>query len=96
MMEAKNNIIMITGPSPSIGKSFVSSNLASVIAKSGKKVLVIDADLRKRQMERVLSQPGDDDLSDFLVGNISIAQSIKSLEVENIDFVARGKAPPNP
>jgi tyrosine-protein kinase Etk/Wzc len=47
-------------------------------------------------MERVLSQSGDDDLSDFLVGNISIAQSIKSLEVENIDFVARGKAPPNP
>lgn len=47
MMKAKNNVLMISGPSPGIGKSFVSVKLASVIAKAGQKVLVIDADMRK-------------------------------------------------
>ncbi|OYW88713.1 MAG: tyrosine-protein kinase, partial [Pseudomonadales bacterium 32-61-5] len=46
MIEAKNNILMITGPSPAVGKSFVTSNLAAVIAQSGKKVLLVDADMR--------------------------------------------------
>ncbi|WP_439955718.1 nucleotide-binding protein, partial [Klebsiella pneumoniae] len=47
MMEARNNVLMITGASPNAGKTFISSNLAEVIAQTGKKVLFIDADLRK-------------------------------------------------
>jgi len=96
MMEAKNNIIMITGPSPSIGKSFVSGNLAGVIAKAGQKVLIIDADLRKGRMDRSLSQTNETGLSDYLVGNISIAQTVKSLTSANMDFIDKGKIPPNP
>ena len=52
MMEAKNNVVMITGPAPNIGKSFVSANLAAVIAKSGQKVLLIDGDMRKGYLQR--------------------------------------------
>ncbi|MGU7695809.1 nucleotide-binding protein, partial [Escherichia coli] len=47
MMEAKNDILMISGASPNAGKTFVSSNLAAVIAQGGKKVLFVDADMRK-------------------------------------------------
>ncbi|MFL4961571.1 GNVR domain-containing protein, partial [Escherichia coli] len=47
MMEARNNILMISGASPNAGKTFVSSNLAAVIAQTGKKVLFIDTDMRK-------------------------------------------------
>ncbi len=47
MMEARNNVLMISGASPNAGKTFVSSNLAAVIAQTGKKVLFIDTDLRK-------------------------------------------------
>jgi tyrosine-protein kinase Etk/Wzc len=47
MMEAKNNVLMISGASPNAGKTFVSTNLAAVIAQSGKKVLYIDCDMRK-------------------------------------------------
>ena len=51
MMEAKNNIIAISGPSPGVGKSFISVNLATVLAQSGKKVLIIDADMRKGYLQ---------------------------------------------
>ncbi|MGY0282435.1 GNVR domain-containing protein, partial [Klebsiella michiganensis] len=47
MMEARNNVLMITGASPNAGKTFISSNLAEVISQTGKKVLFLDADLRK-------------------------------------------------
>jgi tyrosine-protein kinase Etk/Wzc len=96
MMEAKNNIIMVTGPSGGIGKTFVSCNLGGVIAKAGQKVLIIDADLRKGKMGRSLSQSNEHGLSDYLVGNISITQAIKSLTSENMDFIAKGKTAPNP
>jgi tyrosine-protein kinase Etk/Wzc len=96
MMEAKNNIIMVTGPSGGIGKTFVSCNLAGVIAKAGQKILIIDADLRKGKMARSLSQTHENGLSDYLVGNISITQAIKSLTSDNMDFIAKGKTPPNP
>jgi tyrosine-protein kinase Etk/Wzc len=96
MMEAKNNIIMITGLSAGIGKSFVSGNLAAVIAKSGQKVLIIDADLRKGGMARSLSQTNENGLSDYLVGKINIEQTIKSLKPENMDCIVKGKTAPNP
>ncbi|MGC8074204.1 tyrosine-protein kinase, partial [Salmonella enterica] len=43
MLEAPNNLVMISGTLPSVGKSFISSNLANVLAKTGKRVLLIDA-----------------------------------------------------
>ncbi len=57
MMEARNNVLMISGASPNSGKSFISSNLAAVISQSGKKVLLIDTDLRKGYLHRVLRDP---------------------------------------
>ncbi|HIB9525870.1 TPA: GNVR domain-containing protein, partial [Klebsiella pneumoniae] len=47
MMEARNNVLMISGASPNAGKTFVSSNLAAIIAQTGKKVIFIDTDMRK-------------------------------------------------
>ncbi|HDU5844012.1 GNVR domain-containing protein, partial [Klebsiella pneumoniae] len=47
MMESRNNVLMISGASPNAGKTFISSNLAAIIAQAGKKVLYIDADMRK-------------------------------------------------
>ena len=96
MMEAKNNIIMISGPSPSIGKSFVSANTAAVLAKGGQKVLLIDADMRKGQMEKQLSSTSKDGLSEFLSGKLAIDSLVKDIGVENFDFISRGSVPPNP
>ncbi|MGR5146655.1 polysaccharide biosynthesis tyrosine autokinase [Photobacterium alginatilyticum] len=96
MMEAKNNILMISGPSPSIGKSFVSANMAAVVAKSGQRVLVIDADMRKGRLERQMATTHKPGLSDFLSGQRPIADLIKQPGVDNLDYIGRGEVPPNP
>jgi tyrosine-protein kinase Etk/Wzc len=73
MMEAKNNIIAIFGPSPGVGKSFVSINLAAVLAQSGKKVLIIDADMRKGYMQTRFGLKWDDGLSDYLSERLTLS-----------------------
>ena len=96
MMEAKNNVVMITGPAPNIGKSFVTVNFAAVIAKTGQKVLVVDADMRKGYMQRYFGMQWDNGLSDYLSGKLTLEQSIQTSEVENLDVMTRGQIPPNP
>ncbi|MDN3715964.1 polysaccharide biosynthesis tyrosine autokinase [Vibrio breoganii] len=96
MMEAKNNVIMITGPSPGIGKSFVSTNFASVIASSGQKVLVIDADMRKGHIGAGHQFAHSHGLSEVLVNSKSVEEVIHTSLLENLDFIAKGKTPPNP
>ncbi|WP_279144024.1 polysaccharide biosynthesis tyrosine autokinase [Photobacterium phosphoreum] len=96
MMEARNNIVMISGPSPGIGKSFIAANMAAVMAKGGQRVLVIDADMRKGRMERQMCVDSKPGLADYLSGQQTIEQVIKSPGVENLDFIARGVVPPNP
>ncbi|MDD1782458.1 polysaccharide biosynthesis tyrosine autokinase [Enterovibrio sp. ZSDZ35] len=96
MMEAKNNILMISGPSPGIGKSFVSSNLAAVIAKTGQKVLLVDADMRKGYMQKHFGLKWENGLSDMLSGQAGREDVLKSSGVENLDVITRGKIPPNP
>ncbi|KKD01475.1 polysaccharide biosynthesis tyrosine autokinase [Photobacterium halotolerans] len=96
MMEAKNNILMISGPSPGIGKSFVSSNMAAVIAKTGQRVLLIDADMRKGRLEKNMAVTHTPGLSSYLVDQAGIEEIIKQPGVDNLDFIGRGEVPPNP
>lgn len=96
MMEARNNVLMITGPSPAIGKTFITSNLASVIAHGGQKVLLIDADMRKGHLHHYSGTAGKTGLSDYLCGQKELQQIIVSGEQPGLDFIARGQVPPNP
>ena len=96
MMEAKNNIIAISGPSPGVGKSFVSVNLATVLAQSGKKVLIIDADMRKGYLQTQFGLKWDDGLSDYLSGRLNLQQVTKTTKVEGLNVITRGQIPPNP
>ncbi|WP_038891942.1 polysaccharide biosynthesis tyrosine autokinase [Vibrio campbellii] len=96
MMEAKNNVLMISGPAPSIGKTFISTNFAAVAAKTGQKVLLVDADMRKGYLQQCFGLAADNGLSDFLSGKISQDMVIKPTKVENLDVITRGQVPPNP
>ncbi|ESL66901.1 polysaccharide biosynthesis tyrosine autokinase [Klebsiella pneumoniae] len=96
MMEARNNILMISGASPNAGKTFVSTNLSAIIAQSNKKVLFIDADLRKGYTHKLFEVSNDNGLSDLLAGKTDIAKAIKKLPAAGFDFISRGNIPPNP
>ncbi|WP_052880207.1 polysaccharide biosynthesis tyrosine autokinase [Vibrio coralliirubri] len=96
MLEAKNNILMISGPAPGIGKSFISTNFAAVAAKTGQKVLLIDADMRKGYLQQSFGVKWDSGLSDVLSSKQEFAQSVKTTPVENLDIITRGQVPPNP
>jgi tyrosine-protein kinase Etk/Wzc len=97
MIEAKNNVLMISGVSPGVGKSFVSANLASLIATSGKKVLLLDADLRMGYIHEVFSASNDAGLSALLSkDDQDIDKYIQHNSSIGLDFIPRGHVPPNP
>ncbi|ENQ8114139.1 polysaccharide biosynthesis tyrosine autokinase [Escherichia coli] len=96
MMEARNNVLMISGASPNAGKTFVSTNLAAVIAQTGKKVLLIDTDMRKGCTHRLFNVSNDNGLSDVLSGKIKIENAVKPVKDIGLDFISRGMVPPNP
>ncbi|ODB36810.1 tyrosine-protein kinase [Pseudoalteromonas sp. BMB] len=96
MLEAKNNVIAISGPSPGVGKSFITVNLATVLAQSGKKVLVIDGDMRKGYLQTQFGMQWNDGLSDYLSGRLTLEQVTKHSQVEGLDVITRGQIPPNP
>jgi len=94
--EAKNNIIMVSGPSPNAGKSFVTANLAVVIAQSGKKVLLIDGDMRKGHLHRYFGHSNQAGLSSYLSAQSELEQSLQKQVIDNLDFISCGPVPPNP
>lgn len=96
MMEARNNVLMISGASPNAGKTFVSSNLAAVISQTGKKVLFIDTDMRKGYTHRLFNESNSNGLSEILSGKVEINKGIKKIASADFDFISRGMAPPNP
>jgi len=96
MMEASNKVLMVSGPSPGVGKSFVTANLAAVLAQTGQKVVVIDADMRKGHMHRFFDNRNDDGLSDYLSGQKEQEAVIQATKMENLAFIPRGQVPPNP
>lgn len=95
-LDSTNNRIMISGPSPQVGKTFVSSNLAAVMALSGQRVVLIDADMRKGHLHKTLDTPIANGLSDLLVKRCTLEQAINKVEVDNLHFISRGQVPPNP
>ncbi|WHA02268.1 polysaccharide biosynthesis tyrosine autokinase [Klebsiella michiganensis] len=96
MMEARNNVLMISGASPNAGKTFVSTNLAAVIAQTGKKVLLVDTDMRKGYKHRLFNVSNDNGLSDVLSGKIKVENAVKQVKDIGLDFISRGMVPPNP
>ncbi|QJQ94000.1 MULTISPECIES: polysaccharide biosynthesis tyrosine autokinase [Halomonadaceae] len=96
MMEGRNNRLMITGPSPGVGKSFISINLGAVSAQAGKRVLLIDADLRKGHIHHAFGKQSKNGLADYLAGQIPLDDIIQPTGIDNYWLVTRGTAPPNP
>ncbi|WP_019385334.1 polysaccharide biosynthesis tyrosine autokinase [Acinetobacter venetianus] len=96
LASAKNNIIMIAGPAPEVGKSFISTNLATIFAQSDKKVLLIDADMRRGYLHKYFDVEVELGLSEFLSNQAELSQIIHQAEVNGLNVITRGKIPTNP
>jgi tyrosine-protein kinase Etk/Wzc len=96
MMDAQNNILMISGSSPDTGKTFVSINLASVIAQADKRVLLVDCDLRRGYLHEMLGLKSSPGLSEILSEQYDYQKATYNTKITKLDFIARGKTPPNP
>ncbi len=93
---AKNNIIMISGPAPEVGKSFISTNLAAILAQSAKRVLIIDADMRRGYLHKYFNTDNQPGLADYLNGFQELDAIIKPTEIAGLSVITRGKNPTNP
>jgi len=96
MLGAVNNRVVITGPTASIGKSFVSANLAAVLAAAGKRVLLVDADLRKGYLNQYFGKQRASGLSDLLIEAATIDDVVHRDVATGLDFISTGALPPNP
>ena len=96
MSKTTDNLIMISSANPSEGKSFIAVNLAAVIAKSGKRVLIVDADMRKSYLHRMFGVSSKNGLSNILSGTLDSKNSIRETDVDNLYFMPRGDTPTNP
>ena len=95
MTDAKNNRIMITGPSPAVGKSFISVNLAAILASGDKKVLLIDGDLRRGSLHHYLGLKRNSGLSDFIRGDIALDEALHQTTIEGLTLIPSGTIPPD-
>ncbi|MEY1549449.1 polysaccharide biosynthesis tyrosine autokinase, partial [Providencia manganoxydans] len=90
-MNQGNNLVMVTSASPGVGKSFVTSNMAVVLANAGKKVLLIDTDLRKGRIHKAFGLSNKLGLSDYLSQSDTSQPNIHNSVIENLDVICRGK-----
>jgi tyrosine-protein kinase Etk/Wzc len=96
MLESANNRVLITGPTPGVGKSFVTANFAALMAAAGRRVLLIDADLRRGHTHQYFGLQRHGGLSELIAGSLTVQQTVHRQVVPSLDFLATGQLPPNP
>lgn len=93
---ADSNVLMIAGPMSGVGKTFVTVNLASVLAMSGKRVMMIDGDMRRGCLHEYFGRSRGPGLSELLSGVLRLGEIVQPTNVEHLDMVTSGMIPPAP
>jgi capsular exopolysaccharide synthesis family protein len=88
--------LQVTSAAKGEGKSVTSLNLATAMAMDGKRVVLVDADMRRPSLHRMLNLPETPGLSEMLVGMCSVEEGLRPTDVENLQVICAGAIPPNP
>lgn len=88
--------LLVTSAAPREGKSFVSSNLATIVAMTGSRVLLIDADLRRPSQHKLFQTDNEYGLSNVLAGEAGLVEVVRHTHVPGLDLLTSGPRPPNP
>ncbi|QSQ28019.1 polysaccharide biosynthesis tyrosine autokinase [Pyxidicoccus parkwayensis] len=96
MKDAPNNVVAITGPSPRVGKSFIAVNLAWLLADSGRRVLLVDANLRGGWLHRCFGVERGEGLCELILGSAEPDAVVRSITGGHLSFLSTGALPPNP
>lgn len=104
-------VILISGESPGVGKSFIAANLSEVFAQLNKKVLILDADMRMGELHKIFNIEQKTGLADYLSQNETqsysandagsqtannLSEFVHPTALDHIDFMPRGQQPHNP
>lgn len=94
--DTKSPVISVSSTITNEGKTFISANLATIMAISGKKVLLVGLDLRKPRIHKLFGIKNESGLSNFLIGQDKFEDVIIKTEIENLWYASAGPVPPNP
>jgi protein-tyrosine kinase len=94
--EQKNRTIIISSPGFEEGKTMITANLGISLAEQGKKVLIVDADLRKPGIHTLFKFKNSIGLMNVLIGEISFEEAINHTEIDQLDLLTSGPTPFNP
>ena len=92
----ENRTMVFTSSVPGEGKSSVCANFALILAQTGARVLIIDADMRKPTIHKIMNRPNKQGLSNVLGEFYALAQSINDTEYPKLFYISAGTNPPNP
>jgi len=97
-MGEEKKLLLVTSSGPFEGKTFITANLAAALAQLGKKVLILETDLRKPSMRRLFENERSPGLTNTLLnGKIDFSSlPVKKTSIENLDLIPSGDKPPNP
>ncbi|WP_205805610.1 polysaccharide biosynthesis tyrosine autokinase [Burkholderia sp. Ac-20365] len=96
LAHTRNNIVMVTGPTTSAGKSFVAANLATLHAEAGARVALIDGDMRRGHLAAFFSQSNRGGLSEVLAERVPLRDALRHVGIEGVTFMSCGARPENP
>ncbi|MCO4876831.1 MULTISPECIES: polysaccharide biosynthesis tyrosine autokinase [Paraburkholderia] len=96
LAHTRNNIVMVTGPTTSAGKSFVAANLATLHAEAGSRVALIDGDMRRGHLAAFFGQNNRGGLSEVLAERMPLRDALRQVGIEGVTFMSCGARPENP
>ncbi|MCU0594045.1 MAG: polysaccharide biosynthesis tyrosine autokinase [Desulfobacterota bacterium] len=94
--EKQPQVLLISSAAPQEGKTSTALNLAISMAQAGGKTVLLDCDMRKPSLHKILGYPRDKGLSSILVGNCELRDALITTQVPNLDIIPCGPIPPNP